>query len=336
MGRHEPVGLAIVGAGYIADMHCQAAAAVAGVRLVAACDRNPDRLAILADRHGIASRYSALDELLADPAVEAVVIGLPNSLHAPTTIASLGAGKAVLVEKPMATNVEDAASMVAAADAAVVPLMVGHMWRYRLEVRAVREAIAAGRIGRPFKTKGYGVHVDWGPAGWFRERALAGGGALADMGIHAIDTAWFLLGEPAARRVYAAISQNGDDGDVEDNALVVIEFDGGTISIVESGWNHPHADGPEAHTQVFGTDGYAEVFPPRLSVGRGADRHWIELGDAELPHIGVPMYARQLERFAEACRGTATPDPDGRQGLEVVRMMAAAYRSAATRQTVEL
>ena len=63
---------------------------------------------------------------------------------------------------------------------------------------AVRDAIAAGELGRVVRTHGYGVHADWGPSGWFTDPALAGGGALVDMGIHAIDTARFLLGEPEA------------------------------------------------------------------------------------------------------------------------------------------
>ena len=65
----------------------------------------------------------------------------------------------------------------------------------------MRDAIAAGELGRVVRTHGYGVHADWGPSGWFTDPALAGGGALVDMGIHAIDTARFLLGEPEARRV---------------------------------------------------------------------------------------------------------------------------------------
>lgn len=336
MAPRTPLGLAIAGAGYIADMHAQAAAGLPDVRLVAVYGRNGDRLASIAERHRIERRYTSFEDLIADRDVEAVIVGLPNALHAPTTIAALRAGKAVLVEKPMALSVVEATTMVAAADGADRPLMVGHMWRYRPEVRAIREAIAAGRIGRPVKTKGYGIHVDWGPSGWFRERDLAGGGALADMGIHAIDTAWFLLGEPRARRVFASTTQHSAEGDVEDGAIVVIEFEGPVVSIIESGWDQPYADGPEAHTQVFATEGYAEVFPPRLSVGHGTDRHWIELGSAESPHIGLPMYARQLERFIASCRGEARPDPDGRQGLEIVRIMQAAYESAASMQVTTL
>ena len=71
-----------------------------------------------------------------------------------------------------------------------------HPWRHHEAVIAVRDAIAAGELGRVVRTHGYGVHADWGPGGWFTDPALAGGGALVDMGIHAIDTARFLLGEP--------------------------------------------------------------------------------------------------------------------------------------------
>jgi len=345
VGASRPLRLGLVGAGYIADIHAQAARHAAGVRLLAACGREPGRLATLADRHAIERRYRDPEALLTDPEVDAVVIALPNALHAPVAIASLEAGKAVLVEKPMALATADAEAMVAAADRAGRPLMVGHMWRFRPEVVAVRHAVASGLVGRPFKTKGYGIHVDWMPSGWFRDPELAGGGALADMGVHALDTAWFVLGEPAPRRVYARVSRDfladggadGGVGGVEDGAVVWVEFEGGIASLVEAGWGHPHADGPEAHTQVFGTRGYAETFPPRAAVMRDGRRVWIDLeAEVESPHISLPMYVRQLEHFAAACRGERPPDPDGRKGLQVVRMLEAAYRAAASGRVVDL
>src|SRR5258705_99739 len=71
-------------------------------------------------------------------------------------------------------------------------LMVAHCWRFRDEVRLLRARIAAGELGEIVKTRGYGVHAGWGPSGWFTDPELAGGGALVDMGVHAIDTARFL------------------------------------------------------------------------------------------------------------------------------------------------
>ena len=105
------------------------------------------------------------------------------------------------------------------------------------------------------KTRGYGVHAKWGPAGWFVDPALAGGGALADMGVHAIDTARFLLGDPEPARVAAVIGTRYSDYAVDDDAILLISWSNGTNSVVESGWWQPHLGGLEAETEVYGTGG---------------------------------------------------------------------------------
>ncbi len=83
--------------------------------------------------------------------------------------------------------------------------MVAHCWRFRDEVIAMRDRVASGELGDVVRTHGYGVHAGWGPSGWFTDPELAGGGALVDMGVHAIDTARFLLGDPEPEGVCASI-----------------------------------------------------------------------------------------------------------------------------------
>ena len=80
---------------------------------------------------------------------------------------------------------------------------LGHMWRFDTEVNYLKKAVESGRLGRIIKTKGYGIHENWGPSGWFTQKDLAGGGALADMGVHAIDTVRYILGDPKPQTVYA-------------------------------------------------------------------------------------------------------------------------------------
>ena len=105
----------------------------------------------------------------------------------------------------MAITVAECDAMIEAADAGGASLMVAHCWRFRDEVIAMRDRIASGELGAVIRTHGYGVHAGWGPTGWFTDPKLAGGGALIDMGVHAIDTARFLLGDPDPRRVRASI-----------------------------------------------------------------------------------------------------------------------------------
>ena len=197
--------VALVGTGWVMDFHARAVREHPGAELVAAANWREPSLRALAGRHHIPRVTTDWRELAADPAVDAVVVATPNALHAEQAIAFLEAGKHVLVEKPMGRTLAEADAMVAAAARARGWLMVAHCWRFHPDVRALRARVAGGELGEIVKTRSYGVHAGWGPSGWFIDPELAGGGALLDMGVHAIDTTRYLLGDPAPERVCAAV-----------------------------------------------------------------------------------------------------------------------------------
>jgi predicted dehydrogenase len=182
----------------------------------------------------------------------------------------------------------------------------------------MRDRIAAGDFGEVVKTRGYGMHAGWGPTGWFTDRALGGGGALVDMGVHAIDTARFLLGDPAPERVCAVVGTRYAGGryDVDDDGILLITWSNGTNSIVESGWWQPHLEGLEADTEVFGTAGYDRIWPP-------------EEPAEDYEHCTQPMYTNQMREFLGAIEEGRQPRPSGRDGRVVMRIVEDAYRSGA-------
>jgi predicted dehydrogenase len=244
-----------------------------------------------------------------------VIVATPNALHAPQAIACLEAGKHVLVEKPIAASLADARAMVGAAARSSAFLMVAHCWRFHERVRGLRARIAAGELGEVVKTRGYGVHAGFGPSGWFTDPALAGGGALLDMGVHAIDTARFLLGEPDADRVCAAVATRYGDYAVDDDGVLLISWSNGTTSIVESGWWQPHRAGLEAETEVYGTGGYATVFG-------------FTEGPPGYEHCAQPMYSAQIAEFVDGILAGRQPEPSGARSLAVAEICDRAYRSA--------
>jgi predicted dehydrogenase len=283
--------------------------------LVAAANWRRPSLEALAARHGIPRITTDWEQLAADPGIDAVVVATPNALHAPQTIACLEAGKHVLVEKPMARTLAEAEAMNEAAARSGARLMVAHCWRFHADVRALRERIASGQLGDVVKTRGYGVHAGWGPAGWFVDRELAGGGALLDMGVHAIDTARFLLGDPRPERVSASISTRYGDYQVDDDGIVLIGWDNGASSLVESGWWQPHLAGLEADTEIYGTGGYARVWD-------------FTEGPPGYEHCAQPMYSAQMAEFLDALEQGRAPRPDGGDGAVVMDVVDRAYRSA--------
>ena len=339
------VRIAFTGTGYIARIHARAAQRLPGIELAAVANHRPESMAAFAEQFGTPRRYATIEALLDDGGVDAVIVSTPNYLHAPQAIAALEAGVHVLVEKPMATNAAEAAAMVTAAGRSGALLMVAHCWRFHEEVLWLRAQVDGGSIGPVVRTKGYGVHVNWGPAGWFTQKRFAGGGALADMGIHAIDTARFLLGDPQPVSVYARLGTYYRKFDVDDTGILLVNWDNGATSYVESGWWQPYADGPEAGTQLYGLKGLAQLFPTSLRVPRGAaicgvSGKW-ETVDPGFPfprpeHCPQAMYDAQMAYFVECVRSGRAPVPGGAEGLVNMRIVDAAYESARSGRVVQI
>jgi predicted dehydrogenase len=310
------VRVALFGSGWVQGFHARAVLAH-GDELVAVANHREESARALAETFEIPRVTTDWEALTSDPDVDAAVVSTPNSLHAPQAIALLRNGKHVLVEKPMATSVREADAMIAAAQDSGASLMVAHCWRFRAEVLALRDRIVAGELGEVVKTRGYGVHAGWGPSGWFTDAGLAGGGALVDMGVHAIDTARFLLGDPEPGRVCAVVGTRYAQGryTVDDDGILLIGWSNGTNSVVESGWWQPHLGGLEADTEVYGTKGYARVWP-------------VEEPAEDYEHCTQPMYSTQMAEFLDAIEAGRQPRPSGEDGRVVMQIVEAAYASA--------
>ena len=171
--------------------------------------------------------------------------------------------------------------------------------------------------------------------GWFVNPECAPGGAGTDMGIHAIDTLHYLLGEAHPVRVYATLGTHFRDIELDDTANLVLEFEGGITGFVEAGWYHLYADGLEAYSQVYGTKGYARALPSELHTY--VEGVW-SVTKPQMParpqHCDMPMYFRQMEHFLDCVLNDQKPMPGGREGLWTLRVLEASYRSAESGQAV--
>ena len=207
MQAKETIGFAILGAGMIADYYRQAIAANAekGARLVAIGHHNPSRFAEISQRFGVPCRSA--EDVLADPAVDAVCIATPSGEHAAQAIAGAKAGKHVLVEKPMALSLADADAIIAACQENNVRLGVTLQRRVEPLFRRVHDAIHGGDLGQitlaavtmPY-LRGDAYYAQ---AGWRGTWALDGGGVLMNQGIHIIDLLVWFLGDPVAVHSFA-------------------------------------------------------------------------------------------------------------------------------------
>ena len=330
--------IAFAGAGYIINIHARAVKAQKDVELTAVVEKFSDKSAALAQKFQIKDQYHTMEEMLKAGGVDALVIGTPNFLHAPQAIAALKAGVHVMVEKPMAMNTREAEKMMGASEKSGARLMVAHCWRFDKEVLWLKKE--SEKLGKIIRTKGYGVHAHWGPSGWFAQKEFAGGGAMADMGIHALDTARFLLGDPKPVSVYAKIGTHYKDFDVDDTGLIIVEWDNGATSYIESGWWQPHADGPEAATQLYGTEGFGQLFPTQLELPNIKTQK-IDLVKSgfKFPrkeHCPQSMYDAQMAHFIDCIRKNKTPTPGALEGLMNMKVVDAAYKSSKTGKVVKI
>jgi len=328
--------IALIGAGYIADFHARGLQTIPNVEIVAVVAKELQEAKDFAIKYNIKKTYTDISDILKNDAIDAVIIGTPNQFHAPYAIEFLKSGKDVFLEKPMGISAEEGRQIAEAAKKYDQLVMVGHMWRFDIDTNYLKDFVASGKLGKIFKTKGYGVHENWGPSGWFTKKSLAGGGALADMGVHAIDTIRYILGDPKPAKVYARISTHFGDYDVDDTGIMIITWNNGTESIIESGWWHPHMDGPEASSGIWGTKGYANLFPTYLKMTTGEDS--FEKIVPELPeredHCDQVIYTKQMENFVDCIKTRTQPSPGLIEGQIVLDIVDAAYRSSETGEVV--
>ena len=222
-------------------------------RLHGVVTRDPEKAAHLGVKV-----WATLDEALTDSEVNAVYVATPVFLHAPQAIQSLRAGKHVLCEKPMAMNEAGARIMLRAAEESGRTLGVAYYRRCYPKVQRARELIEQGAIGKPViaELTNHSWFDGTGSRSWLVDPARAGGGPLFDIASHRIDVLNFLFGKPL--RVAGQLSNVVHHYDVEDNATVMIEYDGGVRGVVDVRW---HSKVSRDECRIRGTEGEIEMSP---------------------------------------------------------------------------
>ncbi len=333
----KPVNIALIGTGYIADYHVRGLLEQPGVKITGVAAATASSVKKFAEKYKIKGVLTTDVSLLAKrDDIDAAVISTPNKYHAPYALEFMSHGKDVFLEKPMAMNAREGEEILKTAEKTGRLVMTGHMWRFDEEVNYMKEAVASGVLGRIVTTRGYGIHVNWGPGGWFTQKELAGGGALIDMGVHAIDTVRYILGDPLPRTVYARIGTYFGDYDVDDTAVLLITWDNGTVSVIESGWWQPHAGGPEAATRLSGTKAYGSVFPTFLEKKDAPREEYKLSGPPKQEHCDQRIYTRQMEHFISCVRTRRQPSPGVREGQVIMEIVDAAYLSARKNEVIRL
>jgi predicted dehydrogenase len=317
-----------------AEAYIRNVAASRGVELMGIHDEDRVRGEAAASLAGVPFYPSAAELLARRP--DGVIVASENSRHRPLVEAAAAAGAHVLCEKPLATRVEDGEAMVLACRKAGVRLMTAFPMRFSPPLMEVKGRLDSGELGRPrcvvasnqgqFPKK----HRDW-----FVDAELAGGGAIADHVVHLADVLRWYLGEEVVS-VYAQSNHvfHAGEADVETGGMVSLEFASGVFATIDCSWSRPESwpSWGGLSFELVTERGAVRVDGFRQNVEHYSD----EAGRCSWLPWGSDSNQAMIDEFAATIREGREPRPDGEDGLAAVRIVRAAYESAASGRPVRI
>jgi predicted dehydrogenase len=325
----EQIRVGVLGTGAISQIvYLPILTARYDILVHAVADPDDHKARMIGARFDVPNVFSP-DELISHDEVDALFVCTPNHLHEELAVAALEAGKHVLVERPLALTPEGVERVDTVARAAGRCVVVGMSHRFRPDVAALRSFVAGGELGEIFSVRcawlnrtALGLRSTW------RQRAAeAGGGALMDLGVPALDLALWVAGYPKVARVRALTHMGA--GDVEDAASVVLALEGGGSLAVDVSWLY--FSGSDEHSlRVLGTEGSAKL-PPLEVYKQLGGRPMDATPRQPSPQGGENRYMnshrRSIDQFIRAATGQGEVDSVQDQA-DLMRLIEAAYRSA--------
>lgn len=332
----KPIGYCIVGLGRISVDHFMPGLLTSQHgKVTALVSGHPDKANKLAAQYNVplssVYTYEQYDKIRDNPAIDAVYIGLPNSMHAEYTIRAARAGKHVLCEKPMASTVADSRNMIAACADAKKKLMIA----YRCQLEAVNlKAVslirdgAIGKVQAIESANGFNIQQKE----WRLDKTLAGGGPLMDVGIYSLNATRYLTGEePQVLSAYSSvIDHDGRFDQVEENFGWTMRFPSGIIASCNTTYGAPM----DGYYKVHGSKGVIELSPAFSYQGihmtgsytdSNGQRHPLDMPE---PIKDPQQFTAQADYFADCILNDKPVKMNGEEGLRDMELLMQLYRSA--------
>jgi len=333
----KKLGIGIIGLGWAGQEHLKHLAQDSRVTPVAVCDIDEARAKDVAQKYNMPGVYTDVKDIVNDPAVDAVAIGTPNFAHAPTAITALNAGVHVICEKPPALNAKEAQAAADAAKKNKCVLMYALCMRYGTEAHYVRNLVDKGELGDVYFAKCAYVRrngIPIGAGGWFIDKSRSGGGALIDIGVHALDVTWYMMGSPKPVAVSGAAFRKFEKAvpkkykfDVDDASFGFIKFANGAVLYVEATWaiNLPG----ESYFAIAGTKAGVKLNPLTIfKQEKGVDAEIV-------PHPrNRDGFLEEDKHFVDCILGKKKPISSAEEGVMLMQMLDAIYESGETGREV--
>ena len=326
----KKIGYAVIGLGLIADHFMRGVLDTTNSRITGLVSGHRDKADRIAAQYGVPANsiysYENFDQIAHNPAVDAVYVALPNSMHAEYTIRAAKAGKHVLCEKPMCTNVAEAGAMIAACKAANVKLMIAYRCHYEptnlRAVKLIRDG-ALGQVQAIESTFGFNI----APGQWRLSKNLAGGGPLFDVGIYSLNACRYLTGEePEHIAAFAStIDHDGRFNEVEENVSWTMRFPSGIVAACNTTYGAPM----EGYYRVHGSKGWLQVDEAFSYEGLHlrANFSGTQL-DEPNPAKDPSHFMAEAAHFSANILDGTEPRTPGEEGLRDIRYITEIYHSA--------
>ena len=348
------IRVGMIGAGAIADDHCTSVSKYQGAELVAVSDISRERRETVKQKYGMARAYEKWQDLVADSDVDAVMIALPNALHAPVSVAALKAGKHVLLEKPFALSYREAKQVADTAKKMRKVFMLGMNLRFWPEVQSLRTIAQRGDLGEIYHAKAYWYRRTGSPkmGTWFVNKKLAGGGCMLDLGVHFLDLALYITDnwKPTcvSGQVYTKFGNRGiGEGfwgksdcdpklqfDVDDFATGLVKFQNGMTLEINVSWVLHQEQENRNNIQLYGTEAGADLIPVKVfRSGKNAGEYEVvKPENVRIPH----RYENRQANWLDAIPGKDKPICTVEQALVVQKILDGIYESSASGKEIRI
>jgi len=286
--------------------------------------RDIERAQASAAEYKIPYAFDSARDLCRSPEVDAIFVATPNCSHLRDVLLAIESGKPVLCEKPMGMNAGECREMVEAAHRSNLLLGVAQVFRFERSTAILHDRVAAGLIGKlVFARSEFSFPVRTHPRRWINSAKIAGGGPIADVGVHCIDALRYILADEVVRVTTIAISDH-DSGDVEATSVLSLEFVRGILATVlvsaRAEYRTPFEIVGETGT-LRADDAFSIDRPVEFELRRGGivmDKETVSNADA---------YSRQVDAFSAAVEGKAKFPVPGEEGWRNQEVLDAVYRS---------
>jgi len=325
------MNFAIYGCGNIAKVHAEAVMSIDGASLVGCFDMYEPSRATFGEKYGIKA-YSSAEELASDESVYVVCVCTPNGTHADIAIKLLSNDKNVVIEKPMATTVSDCDRIIEAEKNSKGRVLVISQFRTSSDVDKAKKIIEGGEIGRVVLCDLYmKFHRSeaYYKGTWKGTRALDGGGALMNQGVHGIDLLQYVAGP--VKKVKSIVRTLVHDIEVEDAAVAAIEFESGAIGVIEA--TTAITPGFDREMKIYGSRGCVHLTENKITkyIKDGIEmstENFVSRNDSNDPTLVTKEeHAKQISEFLRVIRGENLSYVNSSEGRKAVALIETIYEN---------